>query len=338
MSESTYRAAVIGLGRMGSTFDDEIRQGGQFFMPYCHAPTYVASPQTELVAGADPHAEQGAIFADRWGLEDRQIYADYRQMLETERPDFVSMCTTARLRAGIMIDAINAGVKAIWAEKPFTLSLAEADEVIELAARKGVAIAVNCSRRYNVFFTEARRMVEEGELGEILQITAYTRCTLSANGSHAIDTMRYLAGGDVEWVFGEMESDEKAAADEDLMGQRLHGVRQRCARLSARHAHRRRPVGIRSDRHGGTDPISGPRHGNAVLPLGTRRAARPQPAGARPVPAADNRPQHGPRRHRRPCAMHRYRRAAPPALTKMDERRWRLRSPCASRIVRAAAA
>ena len=218
MPERTYRAAVIGLGRMGSTFDDEIRQGGQFFMPCCHAPTYVASPITELVAGADPHAEQGAIFAERWGLEDRQIYADYRDMLEAERPDFVSMCTTARLRASIMIDAINAGVKAIWAEKPFTLSLEEADEVIELAARKGVAIAVNCSRRYNVFFTEARRMVDEGELGEILQITAYTRCTLSANGSHAIDTMRYLAGGDVEWVFGEMESDEKAAGDEDLMG------------------------------------------------------------------------------------------------------------------------
>ena len=218
MSDPTFRAAVIGLGRMGSTFDDEIKQGGQFFMPYCHAPTYAASPHTELVAGADPHAEQGEIFANRWGLDQNRIYADYRQMLETEKPDFVSLCTTARLRAQIMIDAINAGVKAIWAEKPFTLSLAEADEVIDLASRKNVAIAVNCSRRYNVFFTEARRMVADGELGEILQITAYAQCNLSHNGSHAIDTMRYLAGGDVEWVFGEMESDEKAAADEDLMG------------------------------------------------------------------------------------------------------------------------
>jgi len=56
MSESKFRAAVIGLGRMGSTFDDEIEQGGQFFMPYCHAPTYTASPRTDLIAGADPHA------------------------------------------------------------------------------------------------------------------------------------------------------------------------------------------------------------------------------------------------------------------------------------------
>ena len=218
MPEKSFRAAVIGLGRMGSTFDDEIEQGGQFFMPYCHAPTYVASPHTDLVAGADPHAEQGQIFADRWGLESGQIYADYREMLEAERPDFVSLCTTARHRAAIMIDAINAGVKAIWAEKPFTLSLAEADEVLDLCDRKGVAVAVNCSRRYNVFFSEARRMVDEGELGEILQITAYAQCNLSHNGSHAIDTMNYLAGGNAEWAFGEMESDEKAAGDEDLMG------------------------------------------------------------------------------------------------------------------------
>ncbi len=218
MSSKTYRAAVIGLGRMGSTFDDEIKQGGQFFMPYCHAPSYVASPQTELVAGVDPHAEQGKIFAQRWGLTERQIYADYREMLEEERPDFVSVCTTARHRAAIMQEAINAGVKAIWAEKPFTLSLAEADSVIDLANRKGAAVAVNCSRRYNVFFTEARRMVEEEELGEILQITAYTRCGLSHSGSHSIDAMRFLVNGDVDWVFGEMESDEKAAGDVDLMG------------------------------------------------------------------------------------------------------------------------
>ena len=41
---STYRAAVIGLGRMGSTFDDEITQGGSLFLPYCHGPSYHAAP------------------------------------------------------------------------------------------------------------------------------------------------------------------------------------------------------------------------------------------------------------------------------------------------------
>ena len=213
-----YRAAVIGLGRMGSTFDDEIKQGGSIFLPYCHGPSYAASPHTELVTGADPHAEQGVIFAQRWGLSERQIYSDYREMLEAERPDFVSVCTTARHRAAILLDLIEAGVKAIWSEKPFTLSLAESDAVIDALQRKGVALAINCSRRYNPYMNETRRMVDAGELGEILQITAYTHCNLSHNGSHAIDAMRFLVDGDVEWVFGEMESDEKAAGEEDLMG------------------------------------------------------------------------------------------------------------------------
>ncbi|SVC71647.1 uncharacterized protein METZ01_LOCUS324501, partial [marine metagenome] len=35
VTTETYRAAVIGLGRMGSTFDDEIERGGSIFLPYC---------------------------------------------------------------------------------------------------------------------------------------------------------------------------------------------------------------------------------------------------------------------------------------------------------------
>jgi len=66
-----YRAGVIGLGRMGSTFDDENiidRVRGSIFLPYCHAPSYHAAPNLQLVAGADSHEEHGQIFGERWGL------------------------------------------------------------------------------------------------------------------------------------------------------------------------------------------------------------------------------------------------------------------------------
>ena len=100
----TYRAAVIGLGRMGSTFDDEIEQGGTLFLPYCHAPSYTAHERVDLVAGADPHPEQRQIFADRWGLGADHVYADYVEMLAAEKPDIVSICTTARVRHRILLD------------------------------------------------------------------------------------------------------------------------------------------------------------------------------------------------------------------------------------------
>ncbi len=214
----TYRAGVIGLGRMGSTFDDEMTRGGSLFIPYCHAPSYDAAPNVELAAGADIHDEQAAIFGERWGLASDHLYSDYREMLDKERLDLVSVCTTARLRPVIVQDVARAGVKAIWAEKPISLSLKEADDMVEVCREHGVALAVNCARRWNPFFSEARRLIDEGQLGDILQVTVYTECGLSHNGSHAIDVLRYMAGGDAQWVFGEMESDEAAAGDNDLQG------------------------------------------------------------------------------------------------------------------------
>lgn len=213
-----YRAAVIGLGRMGSTYDDEVTTGGSVFLPYAHAPSYVAAPGVALVAGADPHDEQRAIFGARWGVDSTHLYADYGDLLANEALDMVSICTSTRLRAQIVKDAARAGVKAIWAEKPIALSLAEADAMVAVCREHGVALAVNCARRWNPFFAQTRKLIEEGALGELLQVNAFGQCGLSHNGSHLIDTVRYLAGGRVTWVFGEMESDEAAAGEHDLMG------------------------------------------------------------------------------------------------------------------------
>lgn len=218
MTTTLYRAAVIGLGRMGSTFDDEIQQGGTLFLPYCHAPSYDAHTRVELVAGADPHPEQREIFGKRWGIDAAHIYESAQDMLAGEQLDIISICTTARVRRDITLAAVEAGVRGLWLEKPVSLSLAEADDMVAACEQHGVATAVNCARRWNPFFGETRRQVEAGELGDLLQVTAYANCGLSHNGSHAIDTIRYLAGGEVSWVFGEMESDAAAAGDADLQG------------------------------------------------------------------------------------------------------------------------
>ena len=212
------RAAVIGLGRIGSTFDDEIIRGGTFFEPYCHAPTYAESPLVELVAGADLDPQQRTWFAERWGLSEDHVYADYRQMLEHEAPDVVSVCTSARPRAGIVQEVARAGVRGIWAEKPISISLAEADAVLEVCHAHGTALAVNCHRRWNALFGEIKRMLDAGEFGKLLQITVHGTFGLSSNGSHMLDTMNFLAGSNVEWVYGEMESDEAAAGDDELQG------------------------------------------------------------------------------------------------------------------------
>ena len=215
---TTYRAAVIGLGRMGSTFDDESSSGGTVYLPFCHTPSYVASPHTQLIAGVDPHEGQREIYAERWGVDAEHMYGDYRTMLEREQPDIVSVCTTTHIRPEIVETAARSGVRAIWAEKPMAFSLAEADRMVQVCADNSVTLAVNCARRWHPSYITARRLIDEGKIGELLQITHYAACFLSHNGSHGLDIMRYIAGGEVRWVFGDMESDEEAAGDRDLVG------------------------------------------------------------------------------------------------------------------------
>ena len=182
------RAAVIGLGRIGSTFDDEIIRGGTFFLPYCHAPAYAESPLVELVAGADLDARQRTWFAERWGLSEKHVYADYREMLQREELDLVSVCTSARPRAGIIEEVARAGVPGIWAEKPIAISLAEADALLQVCREHGTALAVNCHRRWNALFKEIKGMLDAGEFGELQQITVHGTFGLSSNGSHMLDT------------------------------------------------------------------------------------------------------------------------------------------------------
>jgi predicted dehydrogenase len=217
------RAAIIGLGRMGSTFDEEVGPYGRWQPPHAHAACYRAVPEVELVAGADAHPGQREAFVRKWGLDAAHVYADYREMLERERPEVVSICTSARPRARILTDvlAADAGVRAVWAEKPMAITLAEADEMVAGCRRAGVLLAIGASRCWDASYNRMRELVELGEIGDVLQVNGFGRCALSHNGSHLLTLVAYLAGGPAarcRWVFGHMEDDAAARGDDDLSG------------------------------------------------------------------------------------------------------------------------
>lgn len=215
----SYRAAIIGLGRMGSTIDTERGPWSQSPAPHAHTPCYLAAG-VQVVAGADAHAAQRAAYQDRWGIS--SLYPDFREMLERERPDILSIATSARPRARILLEAVeigrSRGLKAIWAEKPISISLEEADQMVDACQKAGIVLAVGCSRAWHPVHNRIREVVDAGELGKLLQVIVLGRADLSHNGSHRLTTLTYLAGSRVRWVIGHMASDERAAGDDDLAG------------------------------------------------------------------------------------------------------------------------
>ena len=220
-----YRAAIIGLGRIADTIDDE-QVGSGWLYPFSHMGSYAEVPEVEVVGAADLYAEQRAAFGRRWGLPVEHLYERYEELLEREQPEIVSVCTSAKPRARIVLDVVRlvregrASVRCIWAEKPLAISLAEADAMVEACREAGIVLITNAMRTSDVYYRRARALIDAGELGRMLHVTGYGAGNLSHMGVHLIGAMCVLAGGSgrVAWVVGECASDEQAAGDDDLRG------------------------------------------------------------------------------------------------------------------------
>ena len=179
-------------------------------IPYSHASAIAAIPDLEIVAGCDISETAREVFRERWSERwpNLKVYADYREMLQTERPELAAVVTPDHLHAAVVQAAVDAGVKGIFCEKPLATNLEEADAIVDAVRGAGVTMNVNYTRRWYPEFVEARRLVREGALGKLSQIVVQMggpRSMLFRNHTHAIDLINFLADGNPVWVWAELE-------------------------------------------------------------------------------------------------------------------------------------
>ena len=179
-------------------------------IPYSHASAIAAIPGLEVVAGCDISEGARTTFRDRWSARwpGLKVYADFHEMLETERPEIVAVVTPDHLHGAVVHAAVAAGVRGILCEKPLATRLDEADAIVDAVRGAGVTMNVNYTRRWYPEFVEARRLVREGALGKLSQIVVQMggpRSMLFRNHTHAIDLMNFLAESDPVWVWAELE-------------------------------------------------------------------------------------------------------------------------------------
>jgi myo-inositol 2-dehydrogenase / D-chiro-inositol 1-dehydrogenase len=92
-------------------------------------------------------------------------YADYRQPLETERPDVVTIGTPDHWHVPIAIAALRAGCD-VYCEKPLTLTIEEGKRIRAAATESGRVFQVGTQQRSNLGFLEAIAIVQSGMLGK----------------------------------------------------------------------------------------------------------------------------------------------------------------------------
>lgn len=160
---SSYRVGIIGCGR---PWKSEGASG--FGMSHYHAQGYKESPHAEIVALADLVPENAEAFRDLHG--GNAIYTDYHEMLAKENLDMVSICTWPHLHAQMVIDAAEAGVKAIHCEKPMAPTWAEAKRMATVCDERGVQLTFNHQRRFGPEFVQARELLRSGAIGDLVRI------------------------------------------------------------------------------------------------------------------------------------------------------------------------
>jgi UDP-N-acetylglucosamine 3-dehydrogenase len=98
-------------------------------------------------------------------------FTDFRRMLDSADLDAVFVCVPTFLHYEIAHASLQAGIN-VFCEKPMGISPAQARELVELAGKKSLVLAVGYNKRLNSSYLAAKRMVKEGRLGHIIQAHA----------------------------------------------------------------------------------------------------------------------------------------------------------------------
>jgi predicted dehydrogenase len=153
--------------------------GGAGFIGKVHATAATLDREAILVAGAlSSNAERSRQAASEFGIPDDRAYGSWQELLEAEnrrpfdeRVNFVSIATPNFTHCEIACAAMEAGFHVIC-DKPMTIKLNDAQQMVNTVQQTGRVFALTHNYSGYPLMRQAREMIANGELGEIIAVRA----------------------------------------------------------------------------------------------------------------------------------------------------------------------
>ncbi len=201
-------AAKIRVGIVGAT----VTPGGSGWGANAHVPALHALPDFELKAVCTAHEETAKASAAAFGAE--LAFHDFEEMIAHPDIDLVAVVVRVPGHHSLVMSALEAG-KAVFCEWPLGASVAEAEDMAQLASTRSASTAVGLQARSDPTLMYARELVQQGYIGEIVSVNfsgvsqAVTQRgvgriwqgdrrnganTLTIAGGHAIDALCFVVG------------------------------------------------------------------------------------------------------------------------------------------------
>jgi len=183
MSNQKTRVALVGAGGWG----------------HQHARIFAGRRDVEFLAVCGRTPERTQARAEEFGV---RCYLDVEEMLEKEEPDLVSLCLPNKRHFETTMQVIRAGLPLL-VEKPLVFDEEEADALIAEAADRDLFFAINFNHRYARPVAMARRVIEDGRLGDLVFATwrfggegpdCPEHENLVETQCHGFDMLEFLAG------------------------------------------------------------------------------------------------------------------------------------------------
>ncbi len=188
---SSYKTALIGCGRRGQFNARAIRENDRL----------------ELAALVDANLAAAETLRGEHGSAATAVFTDHREMLRAAVPDLCVICVWTGLHLEVFRDCAEAGVKAVFMEKPVAATWGECREIERIADATGCRLSISHQRRFHRGNEIAHRLFREGLFGEIIRMDLFSPKGLLDCGTHTIDqAFRFLDDRvGVKWVHGAVD-------------------------------------------------------------------------------------------------------------------------------------
>ena len=134
-----------------------------------HIQSYKNQPDVEIVAAADLIPGKAEKFMERFGVSGVRFYPSHKEMIDNEELDGVSICTYNTQHAEPTIYALKKNIPVLL-EKPFTVTLEEAEAVCKAEKESTAFVSVGFQPRFDANMQMIKKIVDSGVLGKIYYI------------------------------------------------------------------------------------------------------------------------------------------------------------------------